>query len=196
MLLSKHTTDFPFGKKWASLAAWVLTLTFTAPAVFAESNTDNPSVEKTSQPSHTDESTPNDTNWRMDASVERRPGSYLGGGAGYSQHSAWFIPQDDEYREDIAMGPIHAWQAFFRVGDAFFEWFAVGFQVNLSYGSTGGETIAGVGILLDATFFPWRGLGLRPSVGLGFSYARAGRNMNSALEAQVLSPSPQPTKSG
>ena len=30
--------------------------------------------------------------------------------------------------------------------------------------------VAAFGLLLDTTFYPWRGLGIRPSVGLGFAY--------------------------
>lgn len=110
--------------------------------------------------------------WRADPATLRHPGSYIGFGGGWAQHRIWFTPQQEEFDDELEMGPFNAWQSIFRVGDAFFEWLAVGFQINMTYGWHGDNQImGGFGLLLDVTFYPWRGLGIRPSVGLGFSYA-------------------------
>jgi hypothetical protein len=110
--------------------------------------------------------------WRKDPATLRHPGSYIGFGGGYTQSRAWFVPQEEEFNDELRLGPFHSWQSIFRVGDAFFEWLAVGFQINLTYGRHGDSQIMGAfGLLLDVTFYPWRGFGIRPSVGLGFSYA-------------------------
>jgi hypothetical protein len=108
--------------------------------------------------------------WRQDPGVRRRPGSYLGGAIGYSQTRAW-IPANDSHG-DLALGPVHTYGLALRVGDAFAEWFAVGFQVQIYSGKSDTAKISAFDLLLDATFYPWQGLGLRPSVGLGFGYAR------------------------
>jgi len=108
--------------------------------------------------------------WRSDPAVKRRPGSYLGGALGYAQARVW-VPANDTH-EDLALGPVHTWELAFRVGDAFTEWFAVGFQIQIVNGKNDAAQISAFDLLLDATFYPWRGLGLRPSVGIGFAYGR------------------------
>jgi hypothetical protein len=108
--------------------------------------------------------------WRRDPTVPRRPGSYIGGAVGYVQAHAW-VPANDSHG-DLEHGPIHTWGMGFRVGDAFAEWFAVGFQLQIASGKNDVSQISAFALLLDATFYPWRGLGLRPSVGLGFGYAQ------------------------
>jgi hypothetical protein len=108
--------------------------------------------------------------WRKDPAVKRRPGSYLGGTIGYIQARAW-VPGNDTHG-DLALGPIHTWGSALRVGDAFAEWFALGFQLQIVSGKNDSSQVSAFDLLLDATFYPWRGLGIRPSVGLGFGYAR------------------------
>ncbi len=111
-------------------------------------------------------------NWRKDPSVRRHPGSYLGGSIGYAQSRAWYVPQEKEFDEDLQLGPINAIHVAFRVGDAFFEWLAIGFHIDIISGRDGEtSSMSAMGLLLDTTFYPWQGLGLRPSVGLGFSFA-------------------------
>lgn len=110
----------------------------------------------------------------VDPKAARHPGSYVGIGTGYAQSRAWV--QSNEDHPDFEVGPLHSWQAVFRVGDAFSEWFSIGFQNVLMQASKGKkESIAVFALFLDSTFYPWRGLGISPAVGLGFSYA-TGRN--------------------
>jgi hypothetical protein len=73
----------------------------------------------------------------------------------------------------VFVGPVHARQTTIRVGDAFFEWFAVGFQIDIvrTFTQAKSSTMSAFGLLLDTTFYPWKGLGIRPSIGLGFAYA-------------------------
>lgn len=126
-----------------------------------------------------EENAPPPIPWRKDPTVKRRPGSYLGGGMAYTLGNAWYHVDLREYEGDYHVGPLHGTGTFIRVGDAFFEWFAVGFHLLLisanNMGQAGDKAISGFALFLDPTFYPWRGLGLRPSVGLGFSYAQAGR---------------------
>ncbi len=120
-----------------------------------------------------EEETETKLHWRDDPKNLRHPGSYIGFGAQYSNVHTWFTPQEEEFAEKMSLGPFHSWQAVFRVGDALREWFAIGFQIGMTYGGYGStETTGGFTLLLDTTFYPWRGLGIRPSVGLGFSYAQ------------------------
>ena len=115
--------------------------------------------------------------WRMDKSFPRRTGSYLGGSSGAALAYAWFTTKQRELKLDYGLGPIPTSFLSIRVGDAFFEWFAVGFQVCLMSGiakSKSDPTTAAFVLNLDTTFYPWRGLGLKPFVGLGFSYGQAG----------------------
>ena len=115
---------------------------------------------------------PEQVHWRNDPKVPRRTGSYLGWGVGYSMLNAKFTPIEDEFKEELSLGPMHAFGLALRVGDVIREWFTVGFQIQLTGGTNSeAESITAFGILLDATFYPWRGLGIRPSVGLGVSYA-------------------------
>jgi len=107
--------------------------------------------------------------WRDDPSVKRRPGSYIGGGAGYSQIRAWVEANEDH--GDLEFGPMHSWYASLRVGDAFTEWFALGFQVELANAYQGKEQVGAFNLLLDASFYPIGGLGIRPAVGLGLGFA-------------------------
>jgi hypothetical protein len=108
--------------------------------------------------------------WRRDPTVQRRPGSYLGGALGYTMSRVW-IPANESH-DDLALGPLHSWGLNFRVGDAFAEWFALGFQIQITSARSGATQSSAFELLLDATFYPWRGLGIRPSVGIGFGYAR------------------------
>jgi hypothetical protein len=115
--------------------------------------------------------------WRLDKSVPRRPGSFMGGSSGVAMAYAWYTTEQQDLELTFDLGPIWASAMSIRVGDAFFEWFTVGFQINFISGGFGGEDdpkTAGFALFLDTAFYPWRGLGLRPSVGLGFSYAQAG----------------------
>ncbi len=141
----------------------------------APSNTETETKKETDAKEQTDakKETELKLHWRDDPKTLRHPGSYIGFGAGYTNVHTWFTPQEEEFAEEMSLGPFHSWQAFFRVGDAFKEWFAIGFQINMTYGKDGesGAT-GGFTLLLDTTFYPWRGLGIRPSVGLGFSYAQ------------------------
>jgi hypothetical protein len=117
--------------------------------------------------------------WRCDPEVLRRPGSYIGGGIGYVQSRAWV--EETENHAFLEFGPFHAMQLTFRVGDAFAEWIAVGFQIemmfNLSY-EEGEETVGAFALYLDTTFFPIAGLGLRPSLGMGMGYAMGEKEYN------------------
>jgi hypothetical protein len=107
--------------------------------------------------------------WRDDPSVERHPGSYIGGAAGYAQIRAWVEKNEDH--GDLEFGPMHSWFASLRVGDAFAEWFALGFQVELTNAYEGKEQVGAFNLLLDASFYPVAGLGIRPAVGLGLGFA-------------------------
>jgi hypothetical protein len=107
--------------------------------------------------------------WRDDPGVRRHPGSYIGGAIGYANLRAW-VPENAEHG-DLAIGPLHTWMLAFRVGDAFCEWFAVGFRIDISSNTRGEETIGLFDLMLDVSFYPWEGLGLRPSVGLGLGFA-------------------------
>lgn len=116
--------------------------------------------------------------WRRDPSVPRRPGSYLGGGFGYSMVNARYTVSEKDLVEDYNVGPAHGTVSFIRVGDAFFEWFAAGFQIDIisaTFAGKDSEGGAAFGLYVDTTFYPWRGLGLRPCVGVGFGYAQAGK---------------------
>jgi hypothetical protein len=116
--------------------------------------------------------------WRRDKSIPRRPGSYLGGGIGYSMVNSWYTVKQKDLKVDYDIGPVHGYMSFIRVGDAFFEWLAVGFQVDLIGATLAGTDKPGAsafGLYVDTTFYPWRGLGLRPCIGVGFGYAQAGK---------------------
>jgi hypothetical protein len=109
---------------------------------------------------------------------KRHPGSYMGGAIGYTMANSWYRVEISEYEREYDLGPLHGTSTIVRVGDAFFEWFAVGFQIDLvsanNFYQSKEKMMSGFGLYLDTTFYPWRGFGLRPSVGLGFSYAQTG----------------------
>jgi len=107
---------------------------------------------------------------KPDEAVKRHPGSYLGGALGYIQSRAW-VPANESHG-DLELGPVHTWGMGFRVGDAFTEWFALGIQLQLSGGKADTTQISALELLLDVTFYPWGGLGVRPSLGIGFGYAQ------------------------
>ena len=113
------------------------------------------------------------TDWRNNPELKRRPGSYLGGAIGYVQSRAW-APETEDH-DDLSFGPLHTWGLAFRVGDAFADWFAVGFQVFLTNKRSEDESIGAFSLMLDATFYPYAGLGIRPSVGIGLGFA-SGKN--------------------
>ncbi|MDD5308015.1 MAG: hypothetical protein PHU25_11895 [Deltaproteobacteria bacterium] len=119
------------------------------------------------------------SHWRDDPSVLRHPGSYIGGGGGVVRSYAWLPAKKGTgnvsfagEHDALAFGPLWGWQAFVRVGDAFMEWLAIGFQIDITSASGNKQTIAAFDLMLDVSFFPWEGLGIRPSVGLGFGYAQ------------------------
>ena len=115
--------------------------------------------------------------WRRDKSVPRRPGSYLGGSSGVGLGYAWFKTTHRELELDFDLGPMVGSVLAIRVGDAFLEWLTVGFQVNIfsaTYSGAEEPKTAAFALLIDTVFYPWRGLGLKPAVGLGFSYGQAG----------------------
>lgn len=107
--------------------------------------------------------------WRDDPAVPRRPGSYLSGTIGYMQSRAWV--EANKEHGDLAFGPIHTWMGSLRVGDAFAEWFALGFQVGITNGTQGKEQVGAMALLLDTTFYPVAGFGVRPALGLGLGFA-------------------------
>ncbi len=107
--------------------------------------------------------------WRHDPTVLRHPGSYLGGAIGYASLRAW-VPENKDHG-DLTIGPLNTWMLSFRVGDAFCEWFAIGFQIDISNNTRGVEQIGLFDLMLDLSFYPWRGLGIRPSAGLGLGFA-------------------------
>ena len=116
--------------------------------------------------------------WRHDPSLRRRPGSYLGGSLGYAMAFSWFTYEQREFKRSYEIGPVHGLAGAIRAGDAFFDWLAVGFQVDITAGTFGEATkkkTAGFGLYLDTTLYPIKGFGVRPSVGLGFAYSQAGK---------------------
>jgi hypothetical protein len=121
--------------------------------------------------------------WRDDPSVLRHPGSYIGGGGGVVRNYAWLPAKKGtgnasfaSEHDALAFGPLWGWQAFVRVGDAFMEWLAIGFQVDVASASGGKDTISSFDVMLDLSLYPWQGLGIRPSVGLGFGYAQGAQS--------------------
>lgn len=130
------------------------------------------------RPNSARESAEQEVDWRHDSTLRRRPGSYLGGVLGYAMGRAWYTTTQQDLVSHFEIGPLHLMATSVRVGDAFFDWLSVGFQVTLI--PAGGsqkradQVLRGFGLYLDTTFYPWRGLGLRPSVGLGFSFAQDG----------------------
>ncbi|MBW2530637.1 MAG: hypothetical protein JRI55_04110 [Deltaproteobacteria bacterium] len=117
-----------------------------------------------------EEQAENTVHWRDDPTVKRHTGSYIGGAVGYMQSRAW-LPETEDH-DKLSFGPLHTWQAAFRVGDAFAEWFALGFQIDITNTVGGPPTLGAFNLMLDATFYPWEGLGIRPSLGLGLGFAQ------------------------
>ncbi len=113
------------------------------------------------------------TDWRRDPTVKRRPSSYLGGSLNYLQLWTWLDATDDHQR--LAFGPLHSAANLFRVGDALNEHFCLGFQVQILSARREKTQLSAFAILLDATVYPWKGLGIRPSAGFGFGFAQ-GKN--------------------
>ncbi len=118
--------------------------------------------------------------WRHDPTLRRRPGSYIGGVIGYAMGHAWYTTTQKDLTLDYHIGPSHLQATSVRVGDAFFDWLSVGSQVSfltmpiLPRPEKEDPQMGAFGLYLDTTFYPWRGLGLRPSLGMGFSFAQAG----------------------
>jgi len=117
------------------------------------------------------------SNWRKDPSVKRHPGSYIGGGLSYMMADVWYTVKVDDFESKYSFVPIHGISGVLRVGDAFKEWLAIGFQIMIlnAQNSSRNRSTASFGLLLDTSFYPWRGLGIRPSVGFGFGFAQAGK---------------------
>ena len=112
-----------------------------------------------------------DTQQTTDTS--RRPGSYISAALGYVQARTWLDANDDH--DKLMIGPLHTFGTSFRVGDAFSDWFTLGFQIQIISAKADNAQTSVFDLVLDATFYPWRGLGLRPSVGIGMGYAK-GKN--------------------
>lgn len=108
--------------------------------------------------------------WRHDPSVERRPGSYLGGGIDYTQVHV-FVEENEDH-DALEFSPLHTWGINFRVGDAFTDWFAIGFQMLLSTVNKDGIQSSMFSLMLDASFYPWKGLGIRPAAGIGMGFVQ------------------------
>jgi hypothetical protein len=135
----------------------------------AESKVDEPEVAAEAGEDGATETTEPELHWRDDPNTKRHPGSYIGGGAGYAQVRAWVEANKDH--GDLEFGPFHTWYSSIRVGDAFAEWFALGFQVEITNAESGKEQLGAFNLLLDASFYPVGGLGIRPAVGLGLGFA-------------------------
>lgn len=167
---------------WASMIAVQL---YAAEAETDQSATVSPTAKKgtaekdtVKKKPATAEKTPLPKGWRLDSTVPRRPGSYIGGGMGYTMANAWYTVTQQDLVESYDIGPSHGYMSFIRVGDALYEWLAAGFQIDILSAALSGADADGAtcfGLYVDVTFYPWRGLGLRPSLGVGFSYAQAGK---------------------
>ncbi len=180
------------GRSLYHSALWgtiTLGLLFSIPAAAGETAPAAPTTSPPSDELKTDKAAPTTNKkaaaktklpkgWRLDKSIPRRPGSYLGGGMGYSMVNAWYTVRLKDLVENYDIGPVHGYMSFIRVGDALYEWLAAGFQIDIISAALSGEDAPGAssfGLYVDVTFYPWRGLGLRPSVGVGFGYAQAGK---------------------
>ncbi|MBN2343593.1 MAG: hypothetical protein JXX29_18545 [Deltaproteobacteria bacterium] len=102
--------------------------------------------------------------------MPRRPASYVGGSLNYAQLRTW-VEETDDHRK-LTFGPLHSVANVFRVGDALHEKFALGFQIQFLNAKKDHEQVSAFALLLDATFYPWKGLGIRPSAGFGFGFAQ------------------------
>ena len=124
---------------------------FFVPVAFGEDSTEGDKAESDRADDGADRGVEDKaTNWRDDPSVARHPGSYVGVGSGYSQSRAWV--QSNEDHPDFEVGALHSWQTVFRVGDAFTEWFSLGFKNVLMQAAKGkSESIAAFALFLDST---------------------------------------------
>ena len=113
---------------------------------------------------------PQTTNWRDDPQIRRRPASYVGGALTYVQVHTWIKANKDHKK--LNYGPLHSGTLLMRVGDAFGDKFAIGFQVQSVNAKTKDVQISAFALLLDLSFYPWKGLGIRPSAGFGFGFAQ------------------------
>lgn len=138
---------------------------------FAPSRSIADTTAETNTETTTEENDPSKPHWRCDPTVLRHPGSYVGGTIAYLQARTWVDETEDHAK--LEYGPIHSMLSTVRVGDALAEWFAIGFQLeimqNLSQDKS--ENVGAMTLYLDTTFYPWEGLGLRPSAGLGIAFA-------------------------
>ena len=170
-------------KYWAGVLVWMC---FTASAAAEEtpsvpSDTSAPTVSDEAEATSSDNAEKKKADrraWRKDKTLRRRPGSYLGGGLAYSMANAWYTVKLRDLVEDYDIGPMHGSLMAVRVGDAFFDWLAAGFQIDMLNAALAGADEPGAtcfALYVDVTFYPWRGFGLRPSVGVGFGYAQAGK---------------------
>ena len=111
-----------------------------------------------------------DVHWRDDPTIRRRPASYIGGAMNYIQVYTWLAENDDHRK--LSYGPLHFVAGTFRVGDAFGDKFAIGFQMQSVNAKNEEVQISAFALLLDLSFYPWKGLGVRPSAGFGFGFAQ------------------------
>ncbi|MBN2801671.1 MAG: hypothetical protein JXR91_01115 [Deltaproteobacteria bacterium] len=156
--------NFPTAAIFIMATQLLITFHVQAQAVKTE---DSNSIEDLSQTNK------ENINWRKDPKVKRHPASYLGGSLNYQQLYSWLDENKDHKK--LTFGPLSGFAPTFRVGDAFAEFFTIGFQVQFLIAKTSATQISSLAILLDATFYPWRGLGIRPSAGFGFSFTQ-GKN--------------------
>ncbi|MBN2528631.1 MAG: hypothetical protein JXR76_19735 [Deltaproteobacteria bacterium] len=108
--------------------------------------------------------------WRDDPAVKRRPASYVGGSLNYVQLYTWLEKNDDH--KALKYGPLHSGAGALRVGDAFGDHIALGFQVQFLNSKAEHVQISAFALLLDLSIYPWKGLGIRPSAGFGFGFAQ------------------------
>ncbi len=111
--------------------------------------------------------------WRKDPTIRRRPASYVGGSINYIQARTW-IDENEDHKK-LNYGPLHFVATTIRVGDAFSDKFAMGFQVQSVNIKADEVQVSAFALLLDLSFYPWKGLGVRPSAGFGFGFAQ-GKN--------------------
>ncbi|MBN2716237.1 MAG: hypothetical protein JXX14_10310 [Deltaproteobacteria bacterium] len=118
----------------------------------------------------TPEDAGNAVDWRNDSTIRRRPASYIGGSLNYVQAHTWLAENDDHKK--LTYGPLHSGTMLMRVGDAFGDKFAIGFQVQTVNIKSPDVQLSAFALLLDLSFYPWKGLGIRPSAGFGFGFAQ------------------------
>lgn len=127
-------------------------------------------AEQTSNTADANKMASSQTSSRDNPIATRRPASYIGGSLSYAQLRTWLAETDDHRK--LSFGPLHSVANVFRVGDAFTDKFALGFQIQFFNAKKEKEQISAFALLLDATFYPWRGLGIRPAAGFGFGFAQ------------------------